>query len=168
MRRFLWVTLTLFACERTPTPQSKPQASAQPIHQQPTPTLQFKRAPANQESVENLVQREHEEASRHGQRLLVYVGATWCEPCQRFHQAVEKGQLEGKLPPIRFLEFDLDQDETRLQSAGYRSRFIPLFAIPNPDGRSSGRQIEGSIKGEGAVAEITPRLEALLKNQESN
>lgn len=113
--------------------------------------------------MEALVQRERSEAQASGQRLLVYVGATWCEPCQRFHKAVEEGKLDGQLPPVRFLEFDLDEDGDRLKAAGYRSRMIPLFAVPAPDGRGSGQQIEGSIKGEGAVAEISPRLLRLLE-----
>ena len=39
---------------------------------------------------------------------------------------------------------------------------IPLFALPGADGRASGKQIEGSVKGEAAVGEISPRLAALL------
>ena len=168
MRRFFWFTLGLLACERTPTPQPDPQASAKPAVQRSPHTIQFKKAPAAQEPIETLVQREREEARKSGQHLLVYVGATWCEPCQRFHRAAEEGKLEGQLPPVRFLEFDLDQDGERLKAAGYRSRLIPLFAVPSPDGRGSGRQIEGSIKGEGAVAEITPRLRALLEGDSAH
>jgi hypothetical protein len=37
-----------------------------------------------------------------------------------------------------------------------------LFALPNPDGTSSGRQAEGGVKGEGAVGVIVPRLKELL------
>ena len=94
--------------------------------------------------------------------VLVYVGATWCEPCQRFHHAAEAGLLDTRIPGLRFLTFDLDRDRDRLDAAGYTSRFIPLFALPLPDGRSSKRQIEGSIKGDGAIDEIVPRLKALL------
>jgi hypothetical protein len=60
------------------------------------------------------------------------------------------------------LVFDLDRDGERLASAGYVSKYIPLFALPKTDGTSSGKQIEGGIKGEGAVAYITPKLQALL------
>ena len=35
--------------------------------------------------------------------------------------------------------------------------------LPLADGRASGRQIEGSIKGEGAVDQIAPRLLSLLQ-----
>ena len=39
---------------------------------------------------------------------------------------------------------------------------IPLFALPKSDGTASNRHIEGAVKGEDAVAHITPRLRALL------
>lgn len=94
--------------------------------------------------------------------LLVYVGATWCEPCQRFHEAVNAGKLDSDLQGFRFLAFDMDRDRDRLMKAGYISKFIPLFVIPGADGRSSGKQIEGSIVGPGSPQQITPRLLALL------
>ena len=97
-----------------------------------------------------------------GGRLLVYVGASWCEPCKRFHDAVVAGKLEGHFMGLTLLEFDRDQHGTALDEAGYRSRLIPLFALAQADGRASGRQIEGSIKGAGAVANIVPRLRSLL------
>jgi hypothetical protein len=96
------------------------------------------------------------------QRTLVYVGAGWCEPCQRFHRAVEAGELDAELRGVRFIEYDLDVAKDALAAAGYSSRLIPLFAVPLAEGRASERAISGSIKGEGAVANITPRLQALL------
>jgi len=113
--------------------------------------------------VAQLVVGESDRARRDGRRLLVYEGATWCEPCKRFHHAVDEGKLDASFPGLRFLEFDADRDGERLASAGYVSRLIPLFALPGPDGRATGRQMEGSIKGDGAVGEIVPRLTALLR-----
>ena len=109
-----------------------------------------------------LVTAELGRARHDGRQLLVYVGATWCEPCRRFHAAAAAGKLNQAFPSLRLYEFDLDRDRARLERAGYRSELIPLFARPNSDGRASGRQIEGSIKGDGAVGEIAPRLRALL------
>ena len=62
----------------------------------------------------------------------------------------------------KLLEFDFDRDAERLQAAGYASKYIPMFALPTPDGAASGRQTEGAIKGEGGVAFIVPRVLALL------
>jgi thiol-disulfide isomerase/thioredoxin len=99
-----------------------------------------------------------------GKRVVVYVGATWCEPCRYFHDHAVRGALDGALPATRFIEFDLDRDEERLRAAGYESKYIPLFAVPTSDGRASGKQIAGSIKGEGAPGEIAPRLSQLLRD----
>ena len=111
---------------------------------------------------EEIILREMTRAQKEGRQLLVYVGATWCEPCQRFKNALKKGELDTVFPTLRLLEFDRTQDESRLEDAGYISRLIPLFAIPGPNGHASGKQIEGSIKGEGAVGNIIPRLRRLL------
>jgi thiol-disulfide isomerase/thioredoxin len=101
-------------------------------------------------------------AVRERRTLVVYVGASWCEPCQRFHGAVAKGELDAALSDVALLEFDLDRDRDRLASAGYVSKYIPLLALPGPDGSASGKQIEGGVKGEGAVGFILPRLRAML------
>lgn len=95
-------------------------------------------------------------------QVVVYVGAAWCEPCGYFHRAVEAGELDAAFPRLTLLEFDLDLDQARLEAAGYTSQMIPLFMRPAADGQASGRQIQGSIKGPGAVAEITPRLRRLI------
>lgn len=95
------------------------------------------------------------------ERLVVYVGASWCEPCTRFHDAAARGELDTQLGGTRFLIFDRDRDAQALDAAGYRSSYIPLFALANPDGTRA-KAIEGGIKGDGAVGQLVPRLRALL------
>jgi thiol-disulfide isomerase/thioredoxin len=101
-------------------------------------------------------------AKTDGRTLVVYVGASWCEPCQDFHRAVEAGQLDESLAGVRFLEFDADTDAERLVEAGYDGRLIPRFAMPGSDGRFGGTKIEGGIKGSGSVEHIMRRLEPML------
>ena len=100
---------------------------------------------------------------REGVPVLVYVGATWCEPCRDFHAAAAAGTLDAQLAPIRFLEFDLDRDGERLAAAGYRSALVPLFARPAADGRASGEQTDGVQQGGGYVEQLTPRIRALVQ-----
>jgi thiol-disulfide isomerase/thioredoxin len=137
--------------------------SSPPTHPAAKPSLPVDvvSAPAEGEVAE-IVQREVARAGKDGHHLLVYVGAPWCEPCQRFHEAAQKGELDASFPGLRLLEFNLDRDRERLQKAGYASRMIPLFALPRLDGEASGEQIEGGVKGTGAVDNIAPRLRALL------
>ena len=117
------------------------------------------------DDVAETVRREVVRAKADKRDLLVYVGATWCEPCQYFHKAAAAGQLDATFPGLRLVEFDLDRDKEALERAGYRSRMIPLFAVPRDDGSGSGEQIEGSIKGPSAVQQIAPRLQALLSKR---
>jgi thiol-disulfide isomerase/thioredoxin len=144
---------------RPEPPAAQPATTASPARSG-APLVQI--VPAEDGPVAPLVQRELDKARADGRVLLVDVGASWCEPCQRFHAAAVAGELDALFPTLRLLEFDLDRDKQRLAEAGYVSRLIPLFALPLADGRSSGDQVEGAIKGEGAVGVITPRLGALV------
>ena len=126
-----------------------------------TGKMRLTNAPAEGD-VDTIVRGAQAKATADRRRVVVYVGATWCEPCQRFHHAAERGELDAKFPDVDLLGFDADNDAERLASAGYVSRLIPLFALPGPDGRASGKQVEGGIKGEGAVGFIAPRLEKML------
>jgi hypothetical protein len=124
---------------------------------------QLTHRPAPRAPLEQFVQQHVEEADASGMRVLVYVGATWCEPCQRFHKALESGQLDESLAGTKFIEFDADRDRSELRAAGYGSKYIPLFSVPDQSGHASGRAIEGSIKGDDSVRQsLVPRLLALL------
>jgi thiol-disulfide isomerase/thioredoxin len=96
------------------------------------------------------------------QTLLVDVGAAWCEPCRRFHDAAAAGQLDADFPGLVLLEFDWDVDRERLVAAGYDTQLIPLLALPGVDGRGTPRRLSGSVKGPGALDNLRPRLRALL------
>lgn len=144
--------------EQRDDPASASSPSAGP---EPTRGPEFVAAPASGDVVE-LVNRERTRARAEQRELIVYVGASWCEPCQYFHDAVEHGSLDQTFPDLRLLEFDLDRDRERLSAANYSSQMIPLFVVPGPDGRGGPRRMSGSIKGPGAVDNLRPRLEALL------
>ena len=145
------VLFVIAACQRgedaaVPPPKGKLELVAEP----------------HADRVAPVVARELVRAKADHRDLLVYVGASWCEPCNHFHDAAAAGKLDDAFPRLRLLVFDADRDHDALVAAGYDSELIPLFVVPADDGRATGRHIEGSIKGDGAVAEITPRLRALL------
>src|SRR5580700_10307870 len=75
------------------------------------------------------------EQSRQAHRTpVVYMGAPWCEPCRYLHAAAADGGLDADFPDLDLLVFDDDRDAARLQRAGYVSKYIPLLAVPSPDG----------------------------------
>jgi thiol-disulfide isomerase/thioredoxin len=112
--------------------------------------------------VASYVAAELARGTRENVPVLVYVGATWCEPCHALQDAVTNRSLDATLAPLRLLVFDLDRDRDRLEAAGYRSDLVPLFARPNTDGRASGRQTDGVRKGGGYVEQLVPRIKALV------
>lgn len=168
--------LTLVGCSRevTPPPERdeakvaarEPSGSPSNARGPRAGKATFVEAEASAEPVAAIVQRERGRIQAAGGRLIVAVGAPWCEPCRRFHAAVTEGKLDAAIPGVVFLEFDHDRDGDRLREAGYTSRLIPLYVVPDAEGRAPSdprMRMEGSIKGDGAVAEITPRLLRLLE-----
>ncbi len=159
----------LVACRTTdpaeadPSPQkSPPTATTAPSSAAAVKAkgVQLIAAPAG--DVATVVKTQRDEARARGRKLLVYIGATWCEPCQRFHHAAEAGELDAQFPNLSLLVFDADRDGDRLRAAGYAPGYIPYFGVPGDDGRATSNGTEGSVKGEGAVDHITPRLAKLV------
>lgn len=145
-----------------------PEAQPDPIR---STSAGVARPPAKPELVEvadgisdgpAFIKSEVERAERDGRKLVVYIGAEWCEPCQHFHHALEAGQLDAELPDVRFLDFDLDKHGALLGQAACQSKLIPLFARPTADGKCGDKRTEGGIKGSGAVGHLMPRLQRIL------
>jgi thiol-disulfide isomerase/thioredoxin len=158
MYRVVAIVVALVACQANDSPPDR--AAPAPPHQKlelvdaaPSGDVPAYLAP--------LVAKAHAD----GRKLVVYVGASWCEPCQRFHAAAVAGELDATLGDLRLVVFDADRDDPRLTAAGFKYTMIPLFALPTADGHSSGRQIAGSVKGERAVAQIAPNLRRLVDQQ---
>lgn len=112
--------------------------------------------------VATLVRSALGEAQQDKRRLLVYVGAHWCEPCRYFQEAVAADALPEEFDNLRFLKFDYDADKERLSSAGYESQMIPLYVVPNADGTGSAHRFAGAIKGPEAVELIVTKLRTLV------
>lgn len=161
MRGALVLGLSLLACEGGSS--AAPAAAAQADDARRAARVpELMRGPSGGTPIAPFVAGERERAQQQGRPLLVYVGARWCEPCRYFHDALTQGQLDTRIPPVRFVEFDLDDDRDALAAAGYSSAMIPLFAAPAADGRGTNARLFGSIKGPGAVDDIVPRLLRLL------
>lgn len=189
MKAAAFLFLVLAACRTTddadPTPKAHAAPQLEPQHSAayvqappalpavPIPVMPIGRKASGVELVDPppgdvaaVVRTARAEAQAHGRTLLVYIGATWCEPCQHFHHAAERGELDASFPKLTLLTFDADRDGDRLRAASYAPGYIPYFGWPGPDGRGTGNGIEGSVKGEGAVDNIAPRLHELIAKNE--
>jgi thiol-disulfide isomerase/thioredoxin len=168
VRSRLVLLLALVACTRSEEPKKDPAANETPSA--PTPPaplvlapkgIRFEHAPKG-DDLAAIVKTARDGAAANGRDLVVYVGAKWCEPCQRFHQAAERGELDEQFPNLTIMDFDLDEDRERLVTAGYESKLIPLFVVPDASGRATDKRFEGSVKGDRAVSNIAPRLRQIL------
>ncbi len=159
------LALLLAGCDHSPPePKKDPEAKPAAVPAMPAVLargIRFEK-PSRGEDLAAVIKKQREDARAIGRDLVVYVGATWCEPCQRFHKAAQAGALDDAFPNLTLLEFDLDEDRDRLVAAGYRSQLIPLFVLPDESGRATDKRFEGGVKGDGAVANIVPRLRTLL------
>lgn len=151
MKRLLFLLALFAACSRKEDP--KPES--------PKPGIQIVRAEAGEIVAKQIVD-ERTKAAQRGRTMLVYIGAGWCDPCQRFHKAAQSGALDKEFPTLTLLEYDLDVDGSRLSKAGYAPGYIPYFGVPGEDGKATTRAIAGAPKGEGAVEELTQGLRSLL------
>lgn len=159
----LGLALLLAACSRSESTQATPEpvtsSSAAPLVLAP-PGVRMVNAGSGDAA--KVIAAERDAAKKEGRDVIVYVGAKWCEPCQRFHHAADKGELDAEFPNLTVVAFDLDNDRDRIVAAGYTSTYIPLFVVPNADGRASDKRFEGGVKGDKAVANLTPKLHQLL------
>lgn len=156
--------LSLSGCDARPEPTREPAPSAAPsarVRAKP----EIVAPPAQVAEGRAWVASELARAAADGRRAVIYVGATWCEPCRGFHDALTAGKLDQELADVRFLELDHDAHEHLLSEGDMAcaSKLVPLFALPTADGRCSDQRHEGAIKGDGAVGFIVPRLKALLR-----
>lgn len=138
---------------------------------QPAQQAESKKSPARADlvvagpgPVRDLVASAQRLAAKEGRRIVVYVGATWCEPCKYFLESVKAGSLPDNFADLRFLKFDNDADKQRLEASGYGGRMIPRFVIPAADGTGTPKRFEGSTKGPQAMDNIVPRLQSILAN----
>ncbi len=151
-----------FAASCTPS-GSTPEGSASEAKAEPTRAsrgVDVVHAPGG--PVAELVAAEQARAKRDKRRLLVYVGATWCEPCEVFMHGIASGKMPPDLSDLRILKFDFDKDEERLDASNYGGRMIPRFVRPGADGLGGSMRFEGSVKGPEAWENILPRLQALF------
>ena len=105
------------------------------------------------------IRTERLKAKADGRVLVVYVAATWCEPCKKFKEELASGRLDDRLAKITLLAFDADKDLDRLGAAGYTFKFVPFVALPGADGRPADTQ-EATGKGSSAWKELLGKLDS--------
>lgn len=137
----------------SPATSSPPQPSTTPA------SGHVKVVEATQDSdALTLIRTRRLEAKAESRVLVVYVGATWCEPCKKFKAEVQSGRLDDRLGKVTLLAFDADKDGDRLGASGYTYKFVPFVALPAADGHPADTQ-EATGKGGQAWRELLGKLD---------
>ncbi len=163
MNAQLLVSVVVAACGSLLVGACEPKGQP-PVQEEPRPDLVL----AGPGPVSELVRQALVQAEADSRQLVVYVGASWCEPCEYFLGALRDDALPNRFDRLRFLKFDFDVDQERLDQAGYTGSMIPRFALPTSAGTASERVFEGSIKGPSAVGDLIAKLDWLLQEAPTN
>lgn len=134
---------------------SAPSVSAAPTTEK---KVRVTTAPADGDAA-SLIRTQRLAAKNEGRVLVVYVSASWCDPCQAMKHELASGHLDEKLSKTTLLAFDADRDGDRLAAAGYTFQFIPYVALPGPDGKPT-ESAQASGKGRDAWRELLKKLGA--------
>jgi thiol-disulfide isomerase/thioredoxin len=134
-----------------------PAPPAPPAPAPSSPSLRVDEAPSDTDAL-TLIRTKRLQAKSEGRVLVVYVGATWCEPCKKLKAEIASGRLDRPLGRVTLLAFDADKDVDRLGAVGYTFKFVPFVALPGPDGRPADTQ-QASGKGGQAWRELLGKLE---------
>ena len=150
MRLVSAALLALAACTPKPTEDAKPDVSAPVVTSVTAATTSSSSpgsgghivvtpAPADGDAI-STIRTARLLAKADGRVLVVYVSATWCEPCKKLKAEIEAGHLDARLGKTTLFAFDADKDQDRLGAAGYQFRFVPFVALPGPDGHPADSQ----------------------------
>lgn len=113
--------------------------------------------------VASFVRATRARAVREGRKVVVEVGASWCKPCRTLTAAIDRGDLDDALADVTVIAFDADLHGPRLDSLGYRSKFVPFFAVPKPDGTSSDRTLDAKVPPDVSPRDVAAALAPLLR-----
>ena len=164
MRTLVVLALALAACNPTPKEAAKVDPSPSPSPSTSTSTTKtggkIVVLPAAQDSdALSAIRTERLKAKAEGRVLVVYVSATWCDPCKKLKEEIEAGRLDDRYGKTTLLAFDADKDIDRLGAAGYTFKFVPYVALPGADGRPAESQ-EATGHGKDAWKELLGKLDA--------
>lgn len=155
--------VVLAACD-TPAPATKESATPETsggVAAAVPQKVEWVKVPAGSEPTA-WVKQELARAKADQKKLVLYVGAKWCEPCNHFHEATDRGELDAEFPDLRLVSFDHDDEAATIAALGCESQYIPMFSVPDAEGHCTRRQIQGGIKGAGTVAFLSKKLRNLI------
>lgn len=111
------------------------------------------------EALQSRLKAEVGKAAERRQKPILYIGATWCEPCAALKKYKSDPRMAEAFEGTYVIELDLDDwklDE--LKALGLRAGVVPVFHALGADGRASGKTIDGGAWGDNIPENMAPPL----------
>jgi len=99
--------------------------------------------PTTQGELLPLLAAQVERAKGKGLVPIVEFYADWCPPCRAFQQALEHPRMREALRGTLLIKVNAEDWQDKMKGTGYVVRSIPLFVLPNADGRPSDKILDG-------------------------
>lgn len=90
-------------------------------------------------------------AAGQGLRPVLYVGATWCQPCKLLLEHRDDPRVAHALRGTYTVEIDFDDwTVAEMSAAGYGVQAVPMFFAIGADGKAAGPRLDGAAWGSDA------------------
>jgi thiol:disulfide interchange protein len=87
-------------------------------------------------------------AAEQGLRPVLYVGASWCQPCKLLLQHRDDPRVVNALRGTYTVEVDFDDwTVAELGASGYDVQAVPVLLAIGPDGKAAGPRLDGAAWG---------------------
>jgi hypothetical protein len=106
--------------------------------------------------------RESKKAAERHEKPFVYIGATWCGPCNAIKKNLDRPLLVDAFRGAYVIHLDFDSWEDKLPAAGLAHDSVPVFFALDTAGRPTGRLVDGSAWGNDTPENIAPVLKAFF------
>lgn len=111
------------------------------------------------EALESKLKAEVGKAAERRQKPVLYIGATWCEPCSALKKYKSDPRMAEAFQGTYVIELDLDDWKVdELKALGFRAGVVPVFHVLGADGRASGPTIDGGAWGDNIPENMAPPL----------
>lgn len=138
--------LLALGCASPPPPQAAPKP---PIHTSDLP---------DGSDVSAGLRGAVGEAERAGLKPVLYLGATWCQPCVAYERALFHPEMVAAHANVLLVKADFDRHGSALEAAGFVASGVPFWCHLDREGGNSGRCITGAAWGEDTPENMAPVL----------
>jgi hypothetical protein len=99
---------------------------------------------------------------------IVYVGATWCDPCLALKKHRDDPKMVDAFEGTFVIEIDADDwNAASFGALGYKTSVIPIFIAVDAEGKATGRTIDGGAWGDNIPQNMAPPLKQFFSSLKS-